>query len=110
MSCARRKRVGYNKENQYVNCTLHVNNIMFTYRSPDPNIMVSDIPEKDLPHCSKENCKGLLRPHIVWFGENLNEQVLKQACKYCHEHIMCINVLLNPFAQLLRCLLCYISL
>ncbi|XP_034192028.1 NAD-dependent protein deacylase isoform X2 [Osmia lignaria lignaria] len=47
--------------------------------SPDPKIMVSDIPKKDLPRCQKTNCKGLLRPHIVWFGENLNEDVLKQA-------------------------------
>ncbi|XP_076183372.1 NAD-dependent protein deacylase isoform X2 [Ptiloglossa arizonensis] len=47
--------------------------------SPDPNIKVSDISKDDLPHCRKENCKGLLRPHIVWFGENLNSHVLKQA-------------------------------
>lgn len=53
-----------------------------TYRSPDPNIMVSDIPKDDLPRCEKEGCKGLLRPHIVWFGENLEERVIKEACKY----------------------------
>ncbi|XP_043260837.1 NAD-dependent protein deacylase-like [Colletes gigas] len=47
--------------------------------SPDPNIMVSDILKDDLPRCCKENCNGLLRPHIVWFGENLYEDVLKQA-------------------------------
>ncbi|CAL7933259.1 unnamed protein product [Xylocopa violacea] len=46
--------------------------------SPDPNIMISDIPRDDLPRCRKENCKGLLRPHIVWFGENLDENVLNQ--------------------------------
>lgn len=55
---------------------------MNIHRSPDPKIMVSDIPKKDLPRCQKTNCKGLLRPHIVWFGENLNEHVLEQACKY----------------------------
>ena len=47
--------------------------------SPDPNIMVSDIPRDDLPRCGKESCKGLLRPHIVWFGENLEERVIKEA-------------------------------
>ncbi|KZC05800.1 PREDICTED: NAD-dependent protein deacylase sirtuin-5, mitochondrial [Dufourea novaeangliae] len=47
--------------------------------SPDPNIMVSDISKDDLPKCQTENCKGLLRPHIVWFGENLNDHVLQQA-------------------------------
>ena len=43
--------------------------------------MTSDIPREDLPKCEKENCKGLLRPHIVWFGENLDEYILEQACK-----------------------------
>jgi NAD-dependent deacetylase len=30
-----------------------------------------------LPRC--EECEGLLRPHVVWFGENLDADVLKQA-------------------------------
>ncbi|XP_078035722.1 NAD-dependent protein deacylase sirtuin-5, mitochondrial [Augochlora pura] len=46
--------------------------------SPDPNIMISDIPKDDLPRCQKGNCKGLLRPHIVWFGESLDEHILEQ--------------------------------
>lgn len=29
-----------------------------------------DVPIDILPHCDK--CSGLLRPHIVWFGESLN--------------------------------------
>jgi NAD-dependent deacetylase len=33
-----------------------------------------DVPLSLLPHCS--TCGGLLRPHIVWFGEALDEQVL----------------------------------
>lgn len=45
--------------------------------------MTSDIPRNDLPLCQKEDCKGLLRPHIVWFGENLDEHTLHQAGKYC---------------------------
>lgn len=49
-------------------------------RSPDPNIMTSDIPKKDLPHC--QNCKNILRPHIVWFGENLDDYIMQQARKY----------------------------
>lgn len=51
-------------------------------RSPDPNIMISDIPKEDLPKCAKEDCKGLLRPYIVWFGENLDDYILEQACEY----------------------------
>jgi NAD-dependent deacetylase len=30
-----------------------------------------------LPSC--EACEGLLRPHVVWFGENLDEEILHQA-------------------------------
>ncbi|XP_016913637.1 NAD-dependent protein deacylase sirtuin-5, mitochondrial [Apis cerana] len=45
--------------------------------SPDPNIMSSDIPKEDLPHCQK--CKNILRPHIVWFGENLDDYIMQQA-------------------------------
>ncbi|KAH9635479.1 hypothetical protein HF086_015479 [Spodoptera exigua] len=32
-----------------------------------------------LPHCQKPECGGLLRPHIVWFGENLEIPVLEKA-------------------------------
>ncbi|OTF81274.1 NAD-dependent protein deacylase sirtuin-5, mitochondrial-like [Euroglyphus maynei] len=35
------------------------------------------IDPKDLPRCEK--CTGLLRPHVVWFGEPLDPFVLKQA-------------------------------
>jgi len=33
-----------------------------------------DVPLALLPHCN--SCKGLLRPHIVWFGEALDNEVL----------------------------------
>ena len=33
-----------------------------------------EVPLALLPHC--HTCGGLLRPHIVWFGEALDEQVL----------------------------------
>ena len=50
--------------------------------SPDPNAKSSDIPVESLPHCEKDGCNGLLRPDIVWFGENLDEDVLNKASKY----------------------------
>jgi hypothetical protein len=37
------------------------------FRSPDEN--GPEIDEKDLPRCRK--CQSLLRPHIVWFGEQI---------------------------------------
>jgi len=42
--------------------------------SPDEN--GSEIPEKDLPRCNR--CKSLLRPHIVWFGELIWDDVLQK--------------------------------
>lgn len=47
--------------------------------SPDIKDAHSDIPEKLLPHCNKPRCSGLLRPHIVWFGESLEPSVVKKA-------------------------------
>jgi NAD-dependent deacetylase len=35
------------------------------------------VPMPILPHC--ENCGGLLRPNVVWFGESLNPDILRQA-------------------------------
>jgi len=36
-----------------------------------------DVPIEILPHC--DNCGGLLRPHIVWFGESLDPEILDSA-------------------------------
>ena len=61
--------------------------------APDPDAPAARIPEKvanttknlptlnmlsvqDLPRCQKPSCGGLLRPHVVWFGERLDEKVL----------------------------------
>ncbi|CAF0950157.1 unnamed protein product [Adineta steineri] len=41
---------------------------------PDEN--GPEIDEKDLPHCRK--CRSLLRPHIVWFGEQIWNDVLEK--------------------------------
>lgn len=36
-----------------------------------------DVPIAILPNCT--DCKGLLRPHIVWFGESLDQQDLDRS-------------------------------
>lgn len=42
----------------------------------DPNHRLARIPEEDLPKCPK--CQtGLQRPGVVWFGENLDEEMLQ---------------------------------
>ncbi|XP_047035464.1 NAD-dependent protein deacylase sirtuin-5, mitochondrial-like [Helicoverpa zea] len=46
--------------------------------SPNSDKLISDIKEKDLPHCTKPDCGGLLRPHIVWFGEFLDPKTLEK--------------------------------
>ena len=43
-----------------------------------------DVPIAMLPHC--QDCQGLLRPHIVWFGESLAQEDLDcsfQALRTC---------------------------
>ncbi|KAM0737350.1 NAD-dependent protein deacylase [Formica fusca] len=47
--------------------------------SPDPSIMSSDIPREELPRCEIKDCGALLRPDIIWFGEQLDENVLQKA-------------------------------
>ncbi|XP_039306170.1 NAD-dependent protein deacylase sirtuin-5, mitochondrial [Solenopsis invicta] len=47
--------------------------------SPDPAIMSSDIPKEELPRCEIRGCGALLRPDIVWFGEQLDSNVLEKA-------------------------------
>ncbi|KYN33468.1 NAD-dependent deacetylase sirtuin-5 [Trachymyrmex septentrionalis] len=47
--------------------------------APDPNIMSSDIPIEELPRCEIKDCGGLLRPDIIWFGEQLDANVLEKA-------------------------------
>ena len=43
----------------------------------------SDIPIPILPYCSK--CSGLLRPHIVWFGESLDSKDIENSMKALEE-------------------------
>lgn len=38
-----------------------------------------DVPINILPECS--NCQGLIRPHIVWFGEALNPEYVRKSQK-----------------------------
>ncbi|CAM6083375.1 unnamed protein product [Calypogeia fissa] len=45
--------------------------------APDPATPDARIPVKELPACKR--CNGLLRPHVVWFGESLYSSILNQA-------------------------------
>ncbi|MCL4134446.1 UNVERIFIED_CONTAM: hypothetical protein GTU68_037479, partial [Idotea baltica] len=58
--------------------------------APDPNATDARIPEQDLPRCQK--CSGLLRPHVVWFGEGLDEKVLSRAYGELGQCDLCLVV------------------
>ncbi|KAJ8727677.1 hypothetical protein PYW07_001796 [Mythimna separata] len=60
--------------------------------SPNVQDTHSDIPEDLLPHCQKPNCSGLLRPHIVWFGETLESSVAEKAEKAMSTCEVCLLV------------------
>ena len=47
-----------------------------------------DVPIEILPYCksiNKGDCNGLIRPHIVWFGEMLEEEVIGRAFRIATE-------------------------
>lgn len=60
-------------------CFLQLPQALANRGAPDVDQVGSDIPVRNLPHCKKSGCKGLLRPHIVWFGESLESAVLEKA-------------------------------
>jgi len=57
---------------------------------PDPGTMESAIPIEDLPKCGK--CLGLLRPYVVWFGEQLEPEVLSVAHDHLEKCDLCLVV------------------
>ncbi|KAK7114977.1 NAD-dependent protein deacylase-like [Littorina saxatilis] len=59
---------------------------------PDPDTPDARIPESELPRCTKGNCGGLLRPHVVWFGESLDPKVLDQTDKELKDCDLCLVV------------------
>ncbi|PSN49016.1 NAD-dependent protein deacylase sirtuin-5 [Blattella germanica] len=43
--------------------------------APDPDAKDARIPESELPKC---HCGGMLRPHVVWFGESLDTDIIQE--------------------------------
>jgi len=60
--------------------------------SPDPNVRGPKISQELLPRCKKTECGGLLRPHVVWFNENLDPHVLKSADEKLQKCDLCLVV------------------
>uniref|UniRef100_A0A3B3RI39 NAD-dependent protein deacylase sirtuin-5, mitochondrial n=1 Tax=Paramormyrops kingsleyae TaxID=1676925 RepID=A0A3B3RI39_9TELE len=60
--------------------------------APDPNTSDAMIPVEDLPRCENGGCNGLLRPHVVWFGETLDSNILTQVEKELEICDLCLVV------------------
>ncbi|NP_001191422.1 sirtuin-5 [Aplysia californica] len=59
---------------------------------PDPKAEDARIPVEKLPRCQKGSCGGLLRPHVVWFGESLDQEVLRQTSEELEKCDLCLVV------------------
>ena len=62
------------------------------YGAPDPDATEARLPVSALPMCQIENCRGLLRPHVVWFGEGLDENVLMKTDEELESCDLCLVV------------------
>jgi NAD-dependent deacetylase len=74
-------------------------------RCPDEGRVAEnrDVPLSPIPpRCA--SCGGLLRPHIVWFGEGLDQDILRQAFSACAQADVMLTVgtsaLVHPAASL----------
>lgn len=64
--------------NTFKKCYYSILFYSILFSLPDVNSSPS-IPLEQLPRCQSGSCNGLLRPHVVWFGENLDSGVLREA-------------------------------
>ena len=60
--------------------------------APDPQADSTRIPASELPRCQKAGCGGLLRPHVVWFGECLDSNILDAAEGHLNKCDLCLVV------------------
>ncbi|XP_054284330.1 NAD-dependent protein deacylase sirtuin-5, mitochondrial-like [Macrosteles quadrilineatus] len=60
--------------------------------APDLDKDLPEIPVDQLPRCKQSSCNGLLRPHIVWFGENLHQDALDAAESAMEDCDLCLVV------------------
>uniref|UniRef100_A0A4W4HDW1 NAD-dependent protein deacylase sirtuin-5, mitochondrial n=1 Tax=Electrophorus electricus TaxID=8005 RepID=A0A4W4HDW1_ELEEL len=60
--------------------------------APDPNAKEARIPVEDLPRCDRQGCHGLLRPHVVWFGETLDADILTSVEQELERCDLCLVV------------------
>ncbi|XP_028392003.1 NAD-dependent protein deacylase-like [Dendronephthya gigantea] len=59
---------------------------------PRVDAVDAKIPLEELPRCTQPGCDSLVRPHVVWFGESLEDEVLKRTNDALHSCDMCLLV------------------
>ncbi|XP_016122504.1 NAD-dependent protein deacylase sirtuin-5, mitochondrial isoform X1 [Sinocyclocheilus grahami] len=59
---------------------------------PDPSAKDARIPVQHLPRCDGSGCNGLLRPHVVWFGETLDSDILTAVEQELEKCDLCLVV------------------
>lgn len=57
---------------------------------PDPKTRSAKITKEDLPTCPE--CRGLLRPAVIWFGERLDSDVLEKAEEELENCDLCLVI------------------
>jgi NAD-dependent deacetylase sirtuin 5 len=57
---------------------------------PDPKTPSAKIPADQLPKCPQ--CGGLLRPAVIWFGENLDSDVMRKAQNELEKCDICLVI------------------
>ena len=62
----------------------------FCSGKPDPNTESAKIPVDELPRCPR--CGGLLRPAVIWFGENLDSDVINKAYDELEKCDICLVI------------------
>ncbi|XP_068948530.1 NAD-dependent protein deacylase sirtuin-5, mitochondrial isoform X3 [Petaurus breviceps papuanus] len=60
--------------------------------APDIDVPDAQIPAEKLPRCEEKGCNGLLRPHVVWFGENLDPNIIDKVNKELAVCDLCLVV------------------
>jgi len=60
--------------------------------APEPAQSQDRIPAELLPRCQVKGCGGLLRPHVVWFGEGLDGRVLAETDEHIEKCDLCLVV------------------
>lgn len=60
--------------------------------APEPEVQDARIPVEKLPRCEEEECGGLLRPYVVWFGENLDSAILEEVDRELAHCDLCLVV------------------